>query len=68
VITQIELPPCRRSRSPLGLVAIEIIFGHLFDVFRHISQDAGTGTSVGDNIPSQKKMRQPPLKKILVPR
>jgi hypothetical protein len=33
VMTQIEIPPYRRPRSPLDLVAIEIIFGHLFQAF-----------------------------------
>jgi hypothetical protein len=33
VMTQIELPLYRGPRSPLNLVAIEIIFGHLFEAF-----------------------------------
>jgi hypothetical protein len=33
VMTQIELPPYRGSRSPLDVVAIEIIFRHIFEVF-----------------------------------
>jgi hypothetical protein len=33
VMTQIELPPHCRLRSPLDLVTIEIIFGHLFEAF-----------------------------------
>jgi hypothetical protein len=37
VMTQIELPPYRRSQSPLNLVHVEIIFGHLFKAFRHAS-------------------------------
>jgi hypothetical protein len=37
VITQIELPPYRGPKSPLDLVAIEIIFGCLFEAFRHRS-------------------------------
>jgi hypothetical protein len=32
-MTQIEIPPYHRHRSPLDLVAIEIIFGHIFEVF-----------------------------------
>jgi hypothetical protein len=67
-MTQIELPPYRGPCSPLDLVTIEIIFGSFFETFRRVSQDAGTGTSTGDNIPPRKKMRQPPLKKILMPR
>jgi hypothetical protein len=33
VMTQIELPPYRRPKSPLDLVVIEIIFGCLFKAF-----------------------------------
>jgi hypothetical protein len=44
-MTQIELPPYRRSRSPLDLVVVEIIIGCLFKAFRHASQAAGPGTS-----------------------
>jgi hypothetical protein len=33
VMIQIELPPYRGPRRPLDLVAIEIVFGHLFKVF-----------------------------------
>jgi hypothetical protein len=68
VMTQIELPPYRGPRSPLNLVIVDIIFGHLFEAFRRLSQVAGTGASVAADTPPQKKMRQPPLKKILVPR
>jgi hypothetical protein len=45
VLTQIELPSYRRLRSPLDLDAIEIIFGQLFEVFRHASHAAGVGSS-----------------------
>jgi hypothetical protein len=34
---QNELPPYREPRRPLYLVAIEIIFWRLFEVFRHTS-------------------------------
>jgi hypothetical protein len=33
VMTQIELPPYRGPRNPLDVVAIEIIFGCIFEVF-----------------------------------
>jgi hypothetical protein len=33
VMTQIELPSYRGPKSPLDLVAIEIIFGRLFEAF-----------------------------------
>jgi hypothetical protein len=68
VMIQIELPPYRGPRSPLDLVTIEIIFGRLFEAFRRISQATSTGILADDDIPPWKKMHQPPLKKILVPR
>jgi hypothetical protein len=46
-MTQIELPPYHRPRSPLDLVVVEIIFEHLFEAFQHASQAAGPGTSAG---------------------
>jgi hypothetical protein len=67
VMTHIELPPYRRLQNPLDLVAREIIFERLFEAFRHMSQATGTGTSVGGDI-QPKKICQPSLKRILVPR
>jgi hypothetical protein len=67
VMTQIELPPYRGPRSSLDLIVIEIIFGCLFEAFRCICQATSTGTLAGDGSQPRKKMRQPPLKKILVP-
>jgi hypothetical protein len=37
VSIQIELPPYCRPRRPLDLVAIEIVFGRLSEVFQHTS-------------------------------
>jgi hypothetical protein len=68
LMTKIKFPPYRGPHSPLDLIIVEIIFGRLFEAFKRIPQDTGSGTSVGDDIQPQKKMRQPPLKKILVPR
>jgi hypothetical protein len=56
VMIQIELPPYRGPHSPLHLVVVEIIFGHLFEAFRRVSQAAGTGTSAANDIPPRKKM------------
>jgi hypothetical protein len=51
-MTQIELPPYRGPRSPLDLVAIEFIFGHIFKAFQQISQAAAAGAmSADDNKP-----------------
>jgi hypothetical protein len=67
-MTQVELPPYRRSHSPLDLVVVKIIFGHIFEALHLISQTVATGAmSVEDNKPP-KRFRQPPLKKARVPR
>jgi hypothetical protein len=34
VMTQVELPPYRRPCSPLDLIAIENIFGRIFEAFQ----------------------------------
>jgi hypothetical protein len=67
-MTQIELPPYCGPQSPLILVVVEIIFGHLFEAFQHTSQAAGTGTSAGGATQLSKKTHGPPLKSIIVPR
>jgi hypothetical protein len=67
-MTQIELPPYHEPRSHLDLVAIEIIFGHLFKAFRRTSQAAGTGSSAGGDTQPLKMKRIPMLRSILVPR
>jgi hypothetical protein len=65
VMTHIELPPYHGPQSPLDLVAIEIMFGRLFEeimfgclfeAFQHTSQVAGTSTSADDDTQPQKKM------------
>jgi hypothetical protein len=65
---QIELPPYRGSQSHLDLVVVEIIFGRLFEAFRHASQAAGAGTSTGGAAQPAMKTRGPALKSVLVPR
>jgi hypothetical protein len=67
-MTQIELPPYREPRSPLDLVDVEIIFGRLFEAFRHAPQATSTETSTGDNIQPAKKTRVSFLTNNLVPR
>jgi hypothetical protein len=63
-----ELPPYRGPRSPLDLVAIEHIFGRLFEAFRHVCQAVRSGTSAGDDAKLSKRARAPPLKKMIVPK
>jgi hypothetical protein len=65
-MTQVELPPYCGPHSPLDLVAIEIIFGRIFEAFQQISQVAAIGaTPAADNRPL-KKICRPPLKKVLM--
>jgi hypothetical protein len=65
---QVELPPCRGPRSPLDLVVIKIIFGHIFEGFQQISQVAAAGAMSVDDNKSLKRFCWPPLKKALVPK
>jgi hypothetical protein len=61
----VELPPFRGPHSPLDLIVIKIIFGHIFEEFRRISQAAAAGTtSTADDKPS-KRSRQSPLRQVL---
>jgi hypothetical protein len=68
VITHIELPPYCGPHSPLDLVNIEIIFGRIFEAFRHISQVVAASAVASDDDMPQKKLRRPPLRKVLAPR
>jgi hypothetical protein len=63
-----ELPPYHGPRSPLDLVAIEHIFGRLFEAFRYVCQAVRSGTSAGDDAKLSKRARAPPLKKMIVPK
>jgi hypothetical protein len=65
---QVELPPCHGPRSPLDVVAIKIIFGRIFESFQQISQVATIGTTSADDNKPLKRLRRPPLKKVLLPR
>jgi hypothetical protein len=65
-MTQVELPPYGGTCSPLDLVAIEIIFGRIFEVFWQMSQAAAAGAApTADDKPLQKKPHQISLKKVL---
>jgi hypothetical protein len=46
----IELPPYHGPRSPLVLVAVEHIFGFLFEAFQIAYQVARSGTSAGEDV------------------
>jgi hypothetical protein len=68
VMTHIELAPYYGPRSPLHLVVAEIVFGHLFEAFRHSSQATSTGTSVGADTQLAKKVQVLPTKIMLATR
>jgi hypothetical protein len=61
-MTQIVLPPYRGPQSTLDLVVIEIIFGRLFEAFRHASQAVGARISARGGAQPTKKTRGPPPK------
>jgi hypothetical protein len=42
-MTQVELSPYHGPHSPLDLVAVEIIFWHIFEAFHRMSQATATG-------------------------
>jgi hypothetical protein len=65
---QVKLPPYHGLRSPLDLVAIEIIFGRIFEAFRLISQAVVAGAVTTDTNRPMKRAHRPPLRKALVPR
>jgi hypothetical protein len=67
-MTQIEFPPYHGPKSPLDLVAIEIVFGRLFEAFQCTSQAASVGSSTDGDTQPPKKKRVLMLKSILAPR
>jgi hypothetical protein len=59
VMTPLELPLHRGPKSPLDLVAIEIVFGRLFEAIQCTSQATGARSSAGgDTQPLKKKKRR----------
>jgi hypothetical protein len=58
----IELFPHYVPRSPLGLVAVKLIFGRLFIAFQHLTQAARTDTSAGADTQPAKRLRAPPMR------
>jgi hypothetical protein len=65
---QIEHAPHHGPQNPLDSVAVEIIFGHLFEAFQHASQAVRTGTSPNDGTLPVKKTHALPLKRMLAPK
>jgi hypothetical protein len=65
-MTQVELPSYHRPHSPMDLVAIEFIFGRIFEAFQQISQAATTGAASASDNKALKRFHRPLLKKALV--
>jgi hypothetical protein len=55
-------------RSPLGLVAVKLIFGCLFEAFQRLTQAARTDTSAGADTQPAKRLRAPSMRRMLAPR
>jgi hypothetical protein len=67
MMSQVELPPYREPCSPLDLVSIEIIFGHIFEAFQQISQVVVADATSADASRPMKKMCRLPIRKTLIP-
>jgi hypothetical protein len=64
VMFQVELPPFPGPHSLLDLVAIEIVFGCIFEAFHQMSQATDVDAApADDNKPLQKRHRRVPTKK-----
>jgi hypothetical protein len=49
----------------LGLVAVKLVFGHLFEALQHPTQAAKIDTSAGADIQPAKRLRAPPMRKMI---
>jgi hypothetical protein len=63
-----ELFPHHVPRSPLGLVAVKVVFGRLFEAFQCLTQAARTDTSAGADTQPVKRLWAPPMRRMLAPR
>jgi hypothetical protein len=63
-----ELLPHHVRQSPLGLVAVKLIFGCLFEAFQCPSQATRTDTSAGANTQPAKRLQTPPMRRMLMPK
>jgi hypothetical protein len=64
----IKLLPHHVPQSPLSLVVVKLVFGHLFEAFQCPSQAARTNTSVGADTQLAKRLRAPLMRRMLTPR
>jgi hypothetical protein len=63
-----ELFPHHAPRRSLGLVAARLVFWSLFEAFKHLTQAARTDTSAGADTQLAKRLRAPPMRRMLAPR
>jgi hypothetical protein len=63
-----ELFPHHAPQHSLGLVAVKLVFGRLFEAFQHLTQDVRTDTSAGADTQPAKRLRVLPMRRMLTPR
>jgi hypothetical protein len=63
-----EFFPHHVPRCSLGLVTVKLIFGRLFEALQRPTQTAKFDTSAGVDIQPAKRLRAPPMRKMLAPR
>jgi hypothetical protein len=63
-----ELFPHHVPRSHLDLVAVNLLFGHLFEAFQCLTQAAMTDTLARADTQPAKRLQAPPMRRMLVPR
>jgi hypothetical protein len=63
-----ELFPHHAPHCSLGLVAIKLVFGRLFDALQRITQATGIDTSAGADTQPIKRLRVPLMRRMLASR
>jgi hypothetical protein len=63
-----ELFPHRVPRCSPGLVVVKLVFERLFKALQRPTQAAKINTSAGADIQPAKRLRAPPMRKMLAPR
>jgi hypothetical protein len=63
-----ELFPHHAPHCSLGSVVVKLVFGHLFEVLQRLTQAARIDTSVGADTQPAKRLRAPPMRRMLTPR
>jgi hypothetical protein len=60
--------PHHAPRCSLGLVAVKLVFGCLFEALQHLTQAAKINTSAGADTQPTKRLRAPSLRRMLAPK